>query len=769
MSFSWFPVFASHIVGGEFELLHVSGYTYQLNMILYFDVINGNPGAFDSQVSVEFYRKRDNWHMMTVLLSNPDRTRVSYTQPDCANGNLITDRIFYSTVVTLPPDQFNDALGYYLSWQRCCRNYTIANIFSEDPNAGGIAAGQTFYLEFPPVIKNGIQFINSSPHLFPPLNDYACVYRPYYVDFAGVDDDNDSTVYSLVTPLNTTSPIALPTPSPGPYPEVMWRPGFSLQHIVGGSPDMKITTDGLLTVTPGGETGLYVFAVKVEEFRNGIKIGETRRDFQMLVVDGDGCKPDDPPLIVGKKLTDSDFTYVNKMSVDFADTVSNNTRCIQVRVTDPQSLDPLNNFTENIKIRAVALNFKSKNISQILPAQVTATLVNGSEKIFTICFPQCPFINGPYEVGIIAADDACSLPMLDTLRVTVNTQPPPNTFPYFVPPKIITAQLNEGQSGSWPFVAKDDDGDEILLTILPDGFTLASAGMNVTDNLSPGLANGSIDWKAFCKIYDFTKKTDFTVRLLVDDKDICNIVHYDTALFNFKVILPTSNPVLTIYNADKTKDVTNSSIMMNPGHLTLDLLGVDQDAFPTDTLKLSLLGATGNISSPVNYTFASARGINKSIESLFNWDTDCSIYKEGNYDNHYQFKFVFSNYHCLTPKSDTAFVNVEVKDVESDPNFIPPNVITANGDNCNDFFAIDGFEGAPDCNGVERTIPFTAPLDNCSNHFELVRIYNRWGKQVFASTDRNFRWYAGNESAGVYYYFIKFTKAEYKSSITVIH
>ena len=115
LSLSWVHTFASHIVGGEFELLHVTGYTYQLNMILYFDVINGNPGAFDNQVNVEFYRKRDNWHMMTVLLSNPDRTRVSYTQPDCANGNLITDRIFYSTLVTLSPDQFNDALGYYLS------------------------------------------------------------------------------------------------------------------------------------------------------------------------------------------------------------------------------------------------------------------------------------------------------------------------------------------------------------------------------------------------------------------------------------------------------------------------------------------------------------------------------------------------------------------------------------------------------------------------------------------------------------------------------
>ena len=78
----------------------------------------------------------------------------------------------------------------------------------------GQSAGQTFYLEFPPVIKDGQPFINSSPSLFPPLNDYACPRKPYYVDFAGVDDDGDSLVYSLVTPLSTHSSDPFPPPLP---------------------------------------------------------------------------------------------------------------------------------------------------------------------------------------------------------------------------------------------------------------------------------------------------------------------------------------------------------------------------------------------------------------------------------------------------------------------------------------------------------------------------------------------------------------------------
>ena len=39
------PVVASHIVGGEFELIHIAGNRYQLNLIIYFDELNGSEGA----------------------------------------------------------------------------------------------------------------------------------------------------------------------------------------------------------------------------------------------------------------------------------------------------------------------------------------------------------------------------------------------------------------------------------------------------------------------------------------------------------------------------------------------------------------------------------------------------------------------------------------------------------------------------------------------------------------------------------------------------
>ncbi|MBI1770295.1 MAG: gliding motility-associated C-terminal domain-containing protein [Bacteroidetes bacterium] len=761
------PVYASHIVGGEFEMIHLSGYTYQFNMILYFDDINGNPGAQDTNVTVSFYRKKDNIFITSLILPLLSRSSVSYTQPACSSEFLQTDRLFYSANIVLSPDTFNDPAGYYASWQRCCRNYNITNIYSEDPNSSGrLAAGQTFYIEFPPVVKDGQPFVNSSPHLFPPLSDYACPGRPYYVNFAGTDDDGDSIAYSLTTPLNTVSQIALPAASPGPYPTVQWRPGFSLANIMNGSPDLRISPEGLLTCTATMQ-GLFVFAVKAEEYRKGIKIGETRRDFQLFVVDG--CQPDQPPQITGKKLSDASFSYVDNMSVSFSNTVADGERCIVVRVADPDSNDPLHNNAQSVTIKVVPLNFRNKDISSILPSVTKADLTSISPTAdFRICFPACPFINAPYQIGIIAYDDACSLPMTDTLKITVNTQPPANKNAYFLPQKKITAQLNEGSTGSWPFVAKDDDGDNLTVSLITDGFVLKDAGMNFKIlNQQAGSANGELDWDAFCKNYEFTKKSDFTVKVLVDDQDKCKIIHFDTVAFHLKVLLPKINPKLRIYNESGTEDVTSSTINMNLGHVGFDVIGTDTDVIPIDTLNLSLLEASGD--APFSgYTFANVTGLHE-VESKFNWDPDCSIFRDTTYTNNYELKFLVANNHCKTPKTDTAFVKLSIKEIKStDKGFLPANVITTFPDHCNDFFAIEGFESEPDCRGQIRQIPLV-PADNCMNRFEQVRIYDRWGKRVFESTDRKFRWYAATESAGVYYYIIYFTRYEYKSSLTVIH
>ena len=185
--------FATHIVGGEFEILHVEGDTYLFRQIQYFDEVNGNPQAKDFDINASIFRKRDNAFVRSIYMPRVTESYVPYTNPICTNDKLVTNRIIYSAEITLSPGSFSDPQGYYMVWERCCRNNIITNITKPDET------GQTFYLEFPAIRKNGEAFRNSSPQLFPPLSDYACVDRFYYVDFRGTDPDGDSLIITNVT------------------------------------------------------------------------------------------------------------------------------------------------------------------------------------------------------------------------------------------------------------------------------------------------------------------------------------------------------------------------------------------------------------------------------------------------------------------------------------------------------------------------------------------------------------------------------------------
>lgn len=881
-----FPVAASHIVGGEFEIIYVSGNRYRINLILYFDELNGAAGARDPSVDARIFRKRDNAVMMNVFLPFSSQTPVNYTQPSCSHGEVVTSKIIYTTVVTLSSQQYSDAQGYYLSWERCCRNYNITNIYSDNPLLGGNYAGQTFYLEFPPVMKDGQPFINSSPRLFPPLNDYGCPRRPYYVDFAGTDNDGDSLVYTIVTPLNTKTADALPLPDfrprPRPYPLVTYRPPFNDHNIMAGLPDLRISRDGFLTVTPAFN-GLFVFAVRCEEFRDGVKIGELRRDFQMLVVDG--CSPAEPPKILGKKMTDGLFGFDNNMNITFSNDVNDGDRCIQVQVSDQDALRESDNFTEKVTIKAIPLNFK-QDISGILPDVTSATLQNGSSQTFDICFDRCPFIeNGPFQIGIVAYDDACSLPLSDTLKITVNIEPPDNTNAYFTTPNV-TDFLVEGQSRTWPITAVDDDMDPMILGVVTDGFNLADVGMEIQQiEQVDGSYKAQLVWDAFCDIYDFTGRTSFQVKLLVEDMDDCNFTHPDEMVLHLNVELPgnanpvistdltddevkngisreifqslafhvygddkdgntvkltgqgnvfnlssygmnfpaaegqghvesqfdwqllcnkidlakrdtfdlmfiaiddankcrvyradtltvkvkalppaNSGPVLTIASTNQDLPFVNNEQTLYVGQLVaLGLTGTDADESPTDHLVVEMVEANGSV-EPSGYIFERVEG-EKNIQTTFTWNTDCSIFENGVYQNDYTFRFRTYDDRCANAKADTVAVSFTVKDYGGeDIAFLPPNFVSADHDpqQRNEFFGIVRIKD-------EQTgeLEDILPRDNCIRHFVGITIYNRWGKAVFESNRRDFRWYPDDDSAGVYFYTLTFSDKEYKGSVTV--
>lgn len=884
-----YPAYASHIVGGEIELIHIEGFRYRINLIYYFDVArnpNRNIQAEEPRIFVDIFRKNGNVVMDRFELPWLRKTRVPYTQPECSSGEIVTDKIIYTLVVELPPNRYSDPEGYYITWARCCRNYSILNIFSQDPSKGGLGAGQTFYLEFPPVTKNGQPFVNSSPKDFPALNDYACPGKAYYVDFAGIDVDGDSLSYSLTTPLSTRSVEPVPDTSPAPYPLITWLPGFGIDRAINGSPklgeypDLRINNVGFLRVTPKSQ-GLYVFAVRVEEFRNKIKIGETRRDFQMLVTD---CRVSAPPVISGKKLGGDEFKSKN-LSVDYKNTVGNDERCIVVSVADIDANREADNFEEKINLKIIPLNFKSNSMASLLPAQSTGVIKRTGTIEFQICFPECPYFEGgPYQIGVIAFDDACALPLSDTLRVEVEVEPPHNERAKFVPPDIVEATIVEGEKMSWSFEARDAEKEELLFFALADGFSLSKSGMKteIVSN-ADGILKGNLTWDAYCDIYDFTKRTDFTLQFLVDDVDQCDLNDPDTATYRLHVALPAnadpiidtdltpdpqeveitgiqkrifenwsfnvtgtdidtrviklkivgdgfkpadfgmsfanasamgtvsstfnwdlrcdrvdlskreefnigfvaidstgkcrvrqtdslvvkvkvlkplnSPPVLSVVSLNRDIDYNDGSVLMPPGQLlSLQMNVTDNDVSPKDNLSISLINASGD-STPVDWTFPNATG-QSVLTQVFNWQPLCSIFPDDIFEQDFFFDFRYSDDRCRTAVVDTLRIRVKVKDVESG-NFEtePANVFTPNDDGYNDFYSM--------LRKVGNEYVNILPPDNCRGVFQNVRIYNRWGRTVFTSSDRNFRWLGLEEAAGVYFYHIVYTNREFKGTVSL--
>ena len=68
------------------------------------------------------------------------------------------------------------------------------------------------------------------------------------------------------------------------------------------------------------------------------------------------------------------------------------------------------------------------------------------------------------------------------------------------------------------------------------------------------------------------------------------------------------------------------------------------------------------------------------------------------------------------------------------------------------------------------TDPFqNLPLDGCDDNFESIVFVDRTGVEVYKSYDKEFQWDGGGLSSGVYFYYIKYTKSDYRGTVTIIY
>lgn len=609
---------ATHIVGGEMELQYKSGSTYMLVLNLYFDAINGNAGALDQQMTAGIFNKATNQRMQDLTLPLVSNTFVNYTNPACTQPSLSTRKLVYSKEVSLPASLYTNSTGYYASVERCCRNRAISNIVNPD------GAAQTFYLEFPAVTRNGRPFIDSTPRIFPPLSDYACLGELFYYDFGGVDADGDSLVYDMVTPLNghTTSPSpTLPATLPAPYSPITWAGSLSTQQQMPGNPTMGINArTGRLTVRPT-QVGLFVFGVRCSEYRNKVKIGETRRDFQLFVL---ACPANTAPKL---QLYAAGRPQTYRPGLDTLHLRPGQDPCIRVRFTDS---DPNSRLT--VSVRPVNFSSPLPTLSGTTSGTVRATGTPDTLQA-TLCFSPCQDSKGKVLLlDVIVADNGCALPKLDTVRIAFTAQPLPNSPPVlttsFPPPETaasgaVVVRVPLGTEYTATLLGTDADNHPLVLSATPQGFDLNAMGMTFRAQNGAGRATANFSWRSSCEAAELGN--ELTVLFRLQESGACTPV---------------------------TRSV------------------------------------------PVRFV--------------------------------------------VVPVTDSVA-------------FLPPNIITPNGDGQNDVF----------------TLP-TLPSDFCAARFAGIRIFSRWGNEVFRSPDRTFRW-NGAGVAGTYYYLITYTNGQrFKGWVDVV-
>lgn len=713
---------ASHIVGGEIELVKIKnpspGITHELNLNLYFDAINGRPAAEDISITLTFIRKRDLTRVGEAICQRVYRDLIKYIDPACAKGDLQTLLIKYSATLNLPDAAFSDPGGYAIVWERCCRNVIITNI--KNPSS----VGMVFYTEFPPVTT-----VNSTPHFKEVIADYLCINQNFEMDFSATDADGDSLTYELNTPwigyatMGQPSPVSIGRSS---YPEASWIDGISLSNVIPGERPLEIDLHtGVLYVKPN-KLGLYVFSVMIKEYRKGVLIGRIKRDFQLKVVD---CKINLPPQLMVRNQNSKEFFKEGEIVT----LKKGDKRCFDILYLDPD-------ISQKLTITARGINFDTQKIK--LPAISNVVVQNADTLRNSFCLDECILTknNQAAEFIISISDNGCPVPQIRSYRLRINFEDIANNRP------VVTTSLTDSPTvmfgDTLKFTVFGDDIDIDTLSLAGSGrnFSLGSLGFTFPSQNGVGSVKSTLEFIPNCEavkrkqvLLDFiardyrcgvSNQTSYTIPVTIQS-DPNNAPTISTSLSDsiIEVILSPTQPTEVKFNVECSD---------------IDDEGIDLVALPIGfDFKKSFM------------TFQNKEGVGK-ISSEFSWSPTCALL-QGKDSKEYIVNFRTKDNAC-DQKQDTISVKLILKNnLSAERPLEPFNTFTPNEDGINDYFNL----------GV-------IPEDNCNRRFVKFEIYNRYGKLIFQTADRNFKWNGDKEPTGDYFYVLYFTDNSYKGIIHLV-
>jgi hypothetical protein len=265
--------YASHATGADLSYECLGNNQYRVTLSFFRDCAGI---AADATASISIRSASCGVNTSVTLLQQGGGVEVSQLCPSqlgnsrCNGGTLPgIQQYTYSGVVTL--QQCSD---YVFGYDLCCRNQAITNL--QDPDS------YDMYVEA--TLNNTAGFCNNSPFFTSKPTPYVCAGSQFFYNHGAVDIDGDSLVYSLVNPLHN------------PGTTIPYNGGYSTSSpmLTTGAFNFNTAT-GQISAVPS-VTQNAVITVLVKEYRNGVLIGSTMRDIQIIVIN---CPNNNPPTIGG--------------------------------------------------------------------------------------------------------------------------------------------------------------------------------------------------------------------------------------------------------------------------------------------------------------------------------------------------------------------------------------------------------------------------------------------------------------------------------------
>ena len=368
---------------------------------------------------------------------------------------------------------------------------------------------------------------------------------------------------------------------------------------------------------------------------------------------------------------------------------------------------------------------------------------------WTVDCDQFPYgLQNEFDVMFILEDiDSCGIIQPDTVYYSFDVVIPPNQSPNISIEEVseditITAHIDE--MTEFVVFAQDPDGDTVTLKAVGNGFDLDQYNMSFDENSGLNQVSVGFSWDNQCGLVDLFETDTLEVLFIAEDVGVCQSVTYDTLKVTF-IILPPINTAPQVYvNGSNSPDTIN--ILANEW-IDIDVIAIDDEG---DSIFLFLLNEQQMKESlGIEFEAVPKSGV---IETNFSWQSSCEDLSPNFKDSTYAFVFITFDDKCYSSKTDTTVMLVKVSDIPSSYNFQSANVFTPNKTD-----AINQNYFIPDL-----------PVDNCFSQFLEFIVYNRWGRPVFTSKDRNFRWDGGEVASGVYYYTLKYSHTTYRGYISVL-